>query len=161
MCTFNISLLAISQAWIINNLTLFLLLVYVLAPAPAMLPATEAKLWCEPGSLPSLAWLPQLPPASPVGARWCSHSPPQPHQPSFSEDNTRSISSAIPTSLGQRCSIYLWPSGLLPCLPPRGMMASTEVTTIHSCHSGPFLLKVCEGCPSFSSNNSSCWPLPR
>lgn len=56
---------------------------------------------------------------------------------------------------------YLWPPGLLPRFPPQGMMASTEVTTIHSCHGGLFLLKVCERCPSFSSNTSSCWPLSR
>lgn len=101
MCTFNISLLAISQAWSMNDLTQFLLLVYILAPAPATLPVMEERLWCEPASPRSLACFPQPPPGSHVAARRCSRSSPQPHQPSLSEDNTWRTSSAVPTSSGQ------------------------------------------------------------
>lgn len=90
MSTFNSSLLATSQAWSMNDLTRFLLRVYLLAPAAATLPVIEVKLWCEPASPPSLVCLLQLPEGS--------HSSHQPRQPSLSKDNTRRMNSAIPMS---------------------------------------------------------------
>lgn len=161
ICTLKIALLAIFWARFMNDLLQFHPPVYILAPEPVVF--QTQKLWCECTSLPSLQCLlqpalgspiavhgsgicPQLPLAMPALFEWRQHM----------DDELCCATSWCWGCLGKE-NLPL----TFRLLPPWGMMASTEVATIHSCHGSLFPSVVCRGCPSFSSNNLSWWPLSR
>lgn len=112
--------------------------------------------------LPSLACLLQPPPESHIADHRYSHSSPNHTSPlrvkTTHERGALLSPWAHARGIWER-SFYLCPPQMVPHLVPHGMMASTEVTTIQSCHGNPFLFTFCERCPSFSNNNLSCWLL--